>query len=132
MHRLLRLKNYTDIPDEKIRGTIAFVKPRNLPTSKFDVRVTKTTGIYKGVCYSDGFQDPNRPHIIVRITKNENLFPYLDTTPSTPTKRVDTYYNKLNDKTGKLERWRHREFIPNPNGGVRDTSIPSYFQGQRH
>src|SRR6476659_2459210 len=110
----MRLKNCTDIPDEKIRWIVALVKPKNLPTSKFDVRVTKTSHICKGVCYSDGFQDPNRPHIIVRITKNENAFPCLEN--YTPRKRVDTYYNKFNDKTGKVERWRHHEFMPNPNG----------------
>ena len=32
----MKLKNYTDISDEKIREIIAFVKPRNLPTGYLD------------------------------------------------------------------------------------------------
>jgi hypothetical protein len=53
----------------------------------------------------------------------------------TPTKYVDTFYNKFNDKTGKFEKWRHREYMPNPNGsrqGYLDSLILSRIEAVVH
>ncbi len=49
----------------------------------------------------------------VRVTKNESNFPYMeDNTP----KCIKLYFDKLNEKTDTYERWRHREYVANPNG----------------
>lgn len=42
------LQNTTDFDNDKLREIIAFVRPNNLPTSNFDVRVTNCSGILRG------------------------------------------------------------------------------------
>jgi len=110
------LKNSTDIPDETVREIIAFVRPRGLPTSKFDVMVTNCSGIFTGKCYTDGYYSSDRPHIILRVTKNEKKFPYLS--KYTPTKFVKLYWEQLNEKTGEYEEWHGGVHRPNPNGST--------------
>jgi Primase X len=50
----MKLVNTTNFPEDKIREIIQFVKPNNLPTSNFDVRVTNSSGHYQGTCYDNG------------------------------------------------------------------------------
>ena len=68
------LQNTTDFSNQQIREMINFAKPNNLPTSKFDVRVTHCTG-----SPSAGYAmlARERPAIVLRVVKNEkNKFPY--------------------------------------------------------
>jgi len=72
----LKVENTTDIPTEHIKNIIDFVKPSNLPTHKFTVRITnsrKRPNGASGKCYIEGLQgyskkkeDYYRPHIVIR------------------------------------------------------------------
>ena len=101
----MKLQNTTNITDERLRQIIEFVKPNHLPTSTFDIRVTNSSTLYSGAIYPDGYHRSDRPHIIVRITKNENEFPHMEDNTRT-TKAVVEKYQKYNDKKGRFETWR--------------------------
>jgi hypothetical protein len=76
----MRLKNYTDFQDKKIREIIEFVRPSGI--SNFDVRISNSkTRKYRGCCYYNGASchDTADPFIVVRITENENYFPTYTT-----------------------------------------------------
>ena len=85
----MRLKNYTNIPNNKIREIIEFVKPKNLLTSNFDVKVTNSSSILKGYFCAPSnksagrdtrsvktVQVSKRPQIVARVTSDERKFPY--------------------------------------------------------
>jgi hypothetical protein len=106
----LRIKNYTSFSDDKIREVIQFVKPNNLPTSNFDVRVTNTRNKYCGVFYEGGGyakkgvgSDPNRPLIIARVSAEEKDFPLIE--DHSPRRRVDLYYEKYDENKGIWKTW---------------------------
>src|SRR5215207_5786504 len=107
----MKLANTTNFPEDRIREIIQFVKPNNLPTSNFDVRVTNSSGHYHGMCYWDGCgyakngigSDPNRPLIIARVTTNASKFPYQE--KHTPTRTVKLYYDKYNERKQRWEKW---------------------------
>jgi hypothetical protein len=95
----MRLKNYTDISDDKIRQIIKFVRPNGI--SNFDVRISNSqSDIFRGRAYYEGsgYHDTSNPFIVVRITKNENAFPYF--VKYTSQRRTKL---KLNPESGKLE-----------------------------
>lgn len=95
----MRLKNYTDFQDKKIREIIQFARPNGI--SNFDVRISNSkTRIFCGCCYYNGAEvhDTADPFIVVRITRNENEFPYL--VQYKPQKRNRMEYNP---KTLKFE-----------------------------
>jgi hypothetical protein len=72
----LRLQNYTNIPNDKIREMTSFVRPPGI--SNFDVRISNSkTRVYRGCCYYNGAycHATTHPFIVVRITPNENYFP---------------------------------------------------------
>lgn len=76
----MRLKNYTDIPDDKIREIISFVRPARI--SNFDVRISNSKRwTHCGGCYVDGANchATVNPFIVVRITQNESYFPMYTT-----------------------------------------------------
>jgi hypothetical protein len=80
----MRLKNYTDYPDDEIRQIIRFCRPSGI--GNFDVRVSNLTWAdsgrpYRGVAYPEGlgFHDSADPFVIVSIPRGESRFPYLDT-----------------------------------------------------
>lgn len=72
----MRIKNYTDIPSETIREIIRFVRPPGI--SGFDVRISNSKHLFAGRAYYQGcgLHDTANPFIIVRITRNEKMFPY--------------------------------------------------------
>jgi hypothetical protein len=88
-----------------------------LPTSKFDVRVSNSSGLYHGVCYWNGCgyaekgigSDPNRPLIIARVTPNENKFPYREN--HRPTRTVRLEYDHYNEKNGIWEVYYVTRYI---------------------
>jgi hypothetical protein len=94
----MRLKNYTDISDDKIRQIIKFVRPNGI--SNFDVRISNSKGIFAGTAYWEGstYHDTPNPFIVVRITKNESAFPYFVKYSSHTRTKL-----KLNPQSGKLE-----------------------------
>jgi hypothetical protein len=99
------LQNTTDFTNEKIREIIDFVKPNNLPTSKFDVRVT---GLSDGTFTGYAIPSRERPVIVLRIGRNEKKFPhYRDYTPKVrrPWRKVILYFEKFNEKTRQYETW---------------------------
>ncbi len=107
----MKLANTTNFPDDKIREIIDFVKPNNLPTSNFDVRVTNSDGQCCGVFYKGGGyakkgigSDPNRPLILARVSPNEKKFPYREN-HNLPTRTVKLYFEKYNEKKGRWEEW---------------------------
>lgn len=80
----MRLKNWTNIPDEKIREIISFVKPNGV--ANFDVQVKNTSGLFKG----RAFISWNR--ILVKVSKDERAFPfYIDRT------RYTTHFEKIQE-----------------------------------
>jgi hypothetical protein len=95
----MRLKNYTNFEDKRIREIIQFVRPNGI--SNFDVRISNSkTTIFYGRCYYDGAEVHYTadPFIVARITRNENEFPYL--VQYTPQKKTRMEYNP---KTLKFE-----------------------------
>jgi hypothetical protein len=76
----LRLKNNTNIPNDKIREMISFVRPPGI--SNFDVRISNSqTRDYHGRCYYNGAgcHPTANPFIVVRVTQNESYFPIYTT-----------------------------------------------------
>ncbi len=72
----MRLQNYTNIPNDKIREMISFVRPSGI--SNFDVRISNSkTSVYRGICYYNGAycHTTANPFIIVRVTQNKKYFP---------------------------------------------------------
>jgi hypothetical protein len=95
----MRLKNFTNIPDHKIRQIINFVRPNGI--SNFDVRISNSQKhIFRGTAYEkgSGYHDTANPFIVVRVTKNERAFPYFVRYKSRTRTKV-----KLNPQSGKLE-----------------------------
>ena len=95
----MRLKNYTNISDDKIRQIIKFVRPNGI--SNFDVRISNSqSDIFRGRAYYEGsnYHDTLNPFIVVRVTKNESAFPYLVRYTSHRRSKL-----KLNPLSGKLE-----------------------------
>jgi hypothetical protein len=74
----MRLKNNTNISDDKIRQIINFVRPNGI--SKFDVRISNSgRSIFRGTAYCEGsaYHDRTNPFIVIRVTKDEKAFPYF-------------------------------------------------------
>lgn len=67
----MRLKNYTDIPNEEIRAIIAAVRPSGI--ANFDVRVSNCDRAGRGRAYSKGsvYHDRACPFIVVSIAKTD-------------------------------------------------------------
>lgn len=123
----MRLVNYTNFQDAKVREIIQFVKPHNLPTSNFDVKVTNSDQKYCGKFYRNGGfskkgvgSDRNRPLIIVRVSKNENNFPLTE--DHRPTRVVKLYYDHYNERKGVWEGWWSSKQI-----GIRKGSTGGYI-----
>jgi hypothetical protein len=124
----MKLQNTTNIPKQRLRQMIEFVKPKHLETSKFTVKVTNSSRGYHGTYYEEGtaYSKDNRPHIIARITPNENFFPCKE--DHSPTKCITTDYKKYNEKTMQYEDWYCKQYVPNPDGsrgGYIDTLLLS-------
>lgn len=101
----MRLKNHTNFSEGTIRGVIQFVKPNNLPTSNFDVKITNTSNIHCGVFYEKGGyakkgvgSDPNRPLVIARVTAEERAFPLRE--DHNPRRWVYLYYEEYDESKG--------------------------------
>jgi hypothetical protein len=115
----VKIENTTDIPTSTLREIFDFVKPNNLPTSKFTIWVTYTSkDMYSGIIYpgrliqlggkmvADLFslphifkkEDYSRTHIVVRVTKNENVFPYLMTYKKSEKLESWSFPNSLDPK----------------------------------
>jgi hypothetical protein len=113
----MRLKNYTDFPESKIREIISFVKPNGLPTSNFDIKVTNANHSHCGVFYEKGgysrkskaMGTGGRPLIIARITRNENEYPHF--TEYQRTRRVTFYWDQYNERKEKWQIWHHHKNI---------------------
>ena len=105
----MRVKNYTNLSNDRIRDIIGFVKPNGLFTSNFDVKITNSNHIYCGKFYRYGGYSRNnsaigargRPLIIARITKNENEYPHF--TEYKPTKVVKLYYDNFDERKRRWE-----------------------------
>jgi len=67
----MKLKNYTDIPDETIRAIIRAVKPADV--SGFDISIKNCRGAYRGMAYSEGcaYHATAAPLVIVSIGKDD-------------------------------------------------------------
>jgi hypothetical protein len=95
----MRLKNNTDISDDKIRQIINSVRPNGI--SKFDVRISNSeNSLFSGTAYPEGssYHDTQNPFIVVRVTKDERAFPYFVRYKSHTRTKI-----KLNPQSGKLE-----------------------------
>jgi hypothetical protein len=95
---MIILKNYTNIADDKIRQIIKFVRPAGI--ARFDVRISNSKSIFQGRAYINGsayHKTPN-PFIVVRITKQEDAFPFFVHYKSQKRTRP-----KLNPVTGRFE-----------------------------
>jgi hypothetical protein len=114
----MRLANTTNFPDERIREIMQFVKPNNLPTANFDVRVTNSSGAYQGMCYHDGCgyakkgvgSDPNRPLVIARISADKNKFPCQE--KHSPKRTIKLYWVQYDERKEEWVTWHHSKSIP--------------------
>lgn len=111
----MKVVNTTDIPTERLREIIEFCKPNGLPTSKFTVRVTNSSGRYTGKFYPTGYTE-TRPLVIARVTPDEKLFPHMVIHQAR--KCHKEYYQKFNVKTGRNETWYHKTYEDNPGGST--------------
>jgi hypothetical protein len=105
----LKLKNTTDIPIERIREIIKFVKPRGLLTPRYVIRITNSRRGHVGKFYSSG-------HIIARIKKDEKGYPYYtDYTPQKrrPYRKITFYYDKLDQQSGQYSEWYVTRYYQN-------------------
>jgi hypothetical protein len=88
----LRLENYTNIPNDKIREMISFVRPPGI--SNFDIKIKNYKfGTHRGRCYPEGcpgYHDTANPLVVVSITKNEKVFPLYESA-----KKGSGYINSL-------------------------------------
>jgi hypothetical protein len=75
----MRLKNYSNIPNERIIEMILFVRPSGI--SNFEVRISNCVKGYRGKSYSKGsaYHSTANPFIIARIPKTESMFPHYET-----------------------------------------------------
>lgn len=94
----MRIKNYTNISDERIRQIIKFVRPNGI--SNFDIRISNSQKLFGGTAYWAGstYHNTGNSFIVVRVTKNENIFPYFVRYISRRKSKL-----KLNSRSGKLE-----------------------------
>jgi len=70
----MRLKNYTDIPNERIKEIIQFVRPSGI--SNFDVRISNLNGTTaRGRAYygGSGYHDRACPFIVVSLARREKF-----------------------------------------------------------
>lgn len=109
----MKIRNTTNIADERLREIIDFVKPNHLPTSTFTVKLTNSSSDIGsgGKCYGSGTGYTNRPTIIVNLSPNEKGYPYWRTYKYRIKK---TSWQQPNKKTGELEEWYGREYIHDP------------------
>lgn len=112
----MRVKNYTNIPDERVRQIINSTRPNHLPTSNFDVKITNSSKRYSGVFYEEGGyakkgigSDPNRPLVVVRVTPDENRFPHF--ADYRPTRRIELHYEKHSEDKAMWEEWYSRKHV---------------------
>ena len=97
----MRLKNYTDIPNERIREIIRFVRPNGI--SNFDVKITNTKRGYSGIAYRrSSWHDRSNPFINGRLTRNSHEFPYYRHYDSSKIEKT-----RLNLKTGQRESYSY-------------------------
>jgi hypothetical protein len=76
---MMRVKNHTDFPLEKIREVVRFVKPGDV--ARFDVRVSNSRHGLAGTAYYAGSsyhrERTSVPFVVVRLTPCEAKFPRL-------------------------------------------------------
>jgi len=76
----MRLKNFTNIPNDRIKEMIRHTKPNGV--ANFDITI-KNAGpfkMYGAYAYVEGcayHEDSSRLLVTISITRNENKFPYL-------------------------------------------------------
>jgi hypothetical protein len=111
------LQNTTDFSNKQVREIIDFVKPNNLPTSNFDVRITHCRYGYGSGVYYDGtstvgeYVVVERPHIMIRIAKpdGETKFPYYDdrrVQTRRPWRKAILRYEIFDEKRQEYRKWR--------------------------
>jgi hypothetical protein len=109
----IRLRNTTDIPDQKIREIIRFTQAASTELDNFSVNVTNSNkNVFCGSFYNIINTKTNlqTPKIIVRITKNENKFPFYSN--NIPEKPIKLFFEKLGKRTGKYQRWYAKRYVP--------------------
>jgi hypothetical protein len=109
----VKIQNTTDIPIQKINDIIAFVKPNNLPTSKFTVKIMNSELHIgsAGICYTQGTGYTDRPLIKVRLSRTEKGYPYVKS--YTAQKVIKEEWQEPNKKTGVMETWYRKHGTEN-------------------
>jgi hypothetical protein len=112
----MKLANTTSFPEDRIREIIQFVKPNNLPTSNFDVRVNNSAYSYRGYFLPSGeyssrklrpgrsYVFPSRCQIVAKISNDESKFPLIENRD--PSRTVSLCYDEYNEKKGVWEEYR--------------------------
>jgi hypothetical protein len=103
----MRLKNYTDISNEKLRDMIQFVKPNGISDFKLTVYNSKEG-------WGCGKACPEYNELYVRLPKAKCTYPYLRDNSKKRTRVVKLYWDQLNEKTGKWEQWYQTKHIALP------------------
>jgi hypothetical protein len=100
----LRLRNSTDFPDMKIREIIEFVRPKDLPTLSFYVKVKYSDAKVRGMLglNSECFKNPAAigtkyiPSILCCVYRSGSIYPFR--TDNRPRKVVGLDYDEYNVK----------------------------------
>jgi hypothetical protein len=117
----MRLENYTNIPESKIRTIIKFVEPSKLITSRFDVYIIDAARNdhysghfrYRNECIDSSndnslnhllrMESGDRQQILARISMEENKFPYFR--ELTVRKKLTLHWDEYDEKTAKWRPW---------------------------
>ena len=112
----MKMENTTNISTSRLKQMIDFVRPNNLPTSQLTVKVTNSSDKIGscGVCYSEGTgigQEPHRPTIIARISRNETGYPWLK---NYRYKVIVERFRAPHPKTGEMVNWKRKRQVDDP------------------
>jgi hypothetical protein len=99
----LKLQNTTDIPIERIREIVKFVKPNGLLTPRYMIRINNSS---RG---TSGYFLQSRRDICIRLSKKN--FPYpqrsnRDPVVRRPLRKISLYYQEFNEKKQIWQWWR--------------------------
>jgi hypothetical protein len=101
----MRLVNKTNFPEDRIREIIQFVKPNNLPTAVFDVKIGNGGG-------GGHFQPSAKRPLIFATINNHSKFPFnRHDAENGETRKITLNYEKYNTKKEKWEQWHVWRYV---------------------
>ena len=103
----MRLQNTTDIPDERVREIIRFVKPNGLLTSKYTIRLNNSS---RG---TNGYFLESNLNICIRLSKKNYSYPQRsnnDPEIRRPKRKITFRFQKFNEGKRIWQWWHHTRY----------------------